>query len=379
MSTDLKTRLGTPADAGAFLGLAFDFALAQPVSTYVLADRILAHLDHALSEPRLVEWTERHLRPFLERERARAKERGDRVRDWMTAELQAELRALAAKPVELDPKMVERLVRQDSVRHMLRSVVQETLDRFVDTLRPGGQGGGLLGSVGRSAFGFASRASKGILGNISSQIESQLKSAVTGFVQSSMNMMLDRVVHIIRSPEMRRQLSRSGVALYDEVVKSKTTDIWEFVMARVDLDDLLEAIPGQLAHNLERPAIRDGLLAEVAAFLDVEGERPVSTLLAPESVASLRADVIDIGTPLLGALAQTPAFAAWEAGDTSAALPPEVAPDAVETGPEEDSAPEPEPEPEQEAEPEAEPEADPVAEKDEAEAEAKSAADDDAE
>jgi len=354
MSTDLKTRLSTPADAGALLGLAFDFALAQPVSTYVLPDKLLDHLDHALSEPRLVEWTERHLRPILERERARAKARGDRVRDWMTAELQTELRALAAKPVDLDPKMVERLVRQDSVRHMLRSVVQETLDRFVDTLRPGGQGGGLLGSVGRSAFGFASRASKGILGNISSQIESQLKSAVTGFVQSSMNMMLDRVVHIIRSPEMRRQLSRSGVALYDEVVKSKTTDIWEFVIARVDLDDLLEAIPGQLAHNLERPAIRDGLLAEVAAFLDIEGARPVSALLAPASMASLRADVIAIGAPLLGTLAQTPAFAAWEAGDTSAAQPPEIAAEADEADEADPKSEEPEAEDPEAEDPEAE-------------------------
>jgi len=327
MSTDLKTRLSTPADAGALLGLAFDFALSQTVSTYVLPDRLLSHLDAALSEPRLVEWTERHLAPFLERERARAKERADRVRDWLTAELQTELRSLAAKPIDLDPKMVERLVRQDSVRHMLRSVVQETLDRFVDTLRPGGQGGGLLGSVGRSAFGFASRAGKSLLGNISGQIESQLKSAVTGFVQSSMSMMLDRVVHIIRSQEMQRQLSRSSVALFDEVMKSKTTDIWEFTMARVDLNDLLEAIPGQLAHNLSRPAIRDALLAEVSAYLEIEGDRPVSDLLAPESIALLRADVIRMGAPLLGALAQTPGFAAWESGDVSAAEPPADADD----------------------------------------------------
>jgi len=322
VTDDLKARWGKPVDASAFLGVAFDFALAQPVSTYILPERVLTYLDHGLDEPWLAQWTERHLRPFLDRERARAKERGDRVRDSMTAELQAELRALAAKPVELDPRLIERIVRQGSVRHMLRSVIQETLDRFVDTIRPGGKGGGILGSVGRSAFGFASRASKGILGAISSQLEAQLKAAVTGFVQSSMNLMLDRVVDIIRSPEMRRQMSRSGVALYDELVGTKTVDLWDFILARVDLDDLLEVIPGQLAHNLARPEIREGIVAEVAALLDLEGAHPLSALVEPQVLIELRADVIRVGTPLLSELARSPAFDAWLGGDVTGAAPP---------------------------------------------------------
>jgi hypothetical protein len=160
------------------------------------------------------------------------------------------------------------------------------------------------------------------LGAISSQLEAQLKAAVTGFVQSSMNLMLDRVVDIIRSPEMQRQMSRSGVALYDELVGTKTVDLWDFMLARVDLDDLLEVIPGQLAHNLARPEIREGIVAEVAALLDLEGAHPLSALVEPQVLIELRADVIRVGTPLLSELARSPAFDAWLGGDVTGAAPP---------------------------------------------------------
>ena len=45
---------------------------------------------------------------------------------------------------------------------------------------------------------------------------------------------------------------------------------------------------------------------------------------APRTVTEWRADFIAIGAPLLGALAQTSEFAAWEGGDLSAAEPPQT-------------------------------------------------------
>ncbi len=107
-------------------------------------------------------------------------------------------------------------------------------------------------------------------------------------------------------------------------------------MTRVDLDDLLEVIPGHLIHNLERPVIRQALVAEVEAFLAIEGTRPTIDLLTPATVTEWRADFIAIGAPLLGALAQTSEFAAWEGGDLSAAEPPQTEVDETDAADESD-------------------------------------------
>ena len=87
-------------------------------------------IDRALTPARVEEWVENHLRPFVERERDRATARGDKIEDWLSAEMQVELRAHGAKPVNLDDKLVRHIVDQGVVQHLLKSIVKETLEGF---------------------------------------------------------------------------------------------------------------------------------------------------------------------------------------------------------------------------------------------------------
>jgi hypothetical protein len=309
--THLFQGFADPESAGALVGILFDFAIDQPVARYVEPEKVLGHVERALQPAFVERWVRDHLRPWLDRERTRAHARGDVVKDWLTPEAIAELRSFAARPVKLNKAFLEGLVKQDAVRHMLRGIVEETLDRFVTMMKPGGSGGGLVGAMGRGAFGIAGSLGKGVLGGISGQIESQLRGAIGGFLDSSMSFLLDRVVALASSPDTAARLGRMNLTGFDEALKVKTGRVADGVH-QAPLDDLLGTLPELLAHNIARPELRDGLLDEVRAWLEVEGARTVRQILDEAGATQhWRDEIVAVGGPLLGDASATEAFRAW--------------------------------------------------------------------
>lgn len=293
------------------VGLAFDFALEQPVRTFIEPELLLAHVDRALSEAMTEAAIARHVRPFLDREQARAEARGDRVGDWLTPKGKETLRALAGRPVKLERSFLEGLVKQEAVTHLVRSVVEETLDRFLQTLKPGGSGGGVLGAMGRGAVGFASGLGKGILGGLGAQMEQQLKAAASAFIAGSMNVVMDRVVTLLAAPDTGVKLGRMNQTGFDEALKQKTGRVWAQAM-KLPVDELLAVVPGLIAHNLARPDIRAGILDEVRAFLEVEGSRTLGEILAEAgAVEAWRTETIAKAAPLVRTFAASAPFKAW--------------------------------------------------------------------
>jgi hypothetical protein len=308
----LLARLAAPEDAGELIDLIVDFVIDRPVSAYVDADRVLAAIDRALDERITAKAIAEHLEPFIAREQARLMARPDeQVAHWLTAEAQAELAKLAAQPIKVDEKVVRRFADQPQVRDMLRSFVEDTLSRFISAFKPGGAGGGVAGAVGRGAFGFASKVSGGLMGGLGEQVEAQLKKAATGFVQTSLPGMIERMVTQLAAPETaRRMVKTQGMAL-DGALKTPVSRIAR-MWAKVDTHGLMAAMPGLIAHNLARPEIRAGILSEVGALLAVVGAQPVRTLLADEGqVLGIKADARAIGIPLFAEGVANGPILAW--------------------------------------------------------------------
>ncbi len=308
----LQARLD--ADAAGLCRLAADFVLDRPVAAFINPARVDFWLDHAFDEGAAHAAVEAHVQGFVEREQARAKARGDTVRDWVSAEAQAELRAFAARPVVFEREMIKRWVDQDAVRSILQSIVRETLDRFVDTVKPGGSGGGLVGAVGRRTIGFASRAGRGLLGGLGGQFEDLLRGAVSSFVGGSMGLMVDRMVDILMQPETQRQLGRLRLSTYERAMASETVEIFDRAADEPALEDLLEALPGLIAHNLDRPEVREILRAEVTRWVAAEGERPIRSFLPAEHVEALRDELAALVEPMVVAFVATDSFALWADG-----------------------------------------------------------------
>lgn len=299
------------ADASAALaGALIDFALEQPVSIVMTPAHILADLDRALDERLTERNIQKHLRPFIDREIERAKTRGDTVGDWFTAEAKAELRSLAARPIDIPPRTVERWVKRDEVRTLVRSAVQDTLESFIATVKTG-SGGGAVGAVGRRAFGFAKKASGGVLGSIGNQIEGQLKRATNAFLANNLDGILDKAVRIATAPETKQKVSKEAVRIFDRAMKTEGKDVAKYA-EKLPWDDLLEALPGQLSHNLNREAIRDGIKAEVQAFLEADPDLTVRGLFADDAaVDEWKAEAIPMVAPLLGQFWGSDAAQTW--------------------------------------------------------------------
>ena len=199
MTHPLIAALTDAAGSRALAEVLADFLLAQPMGRLIRAERVLDQLDRVLDERLMERATGAHLRPAIDREIARAKARGDVVGDWLTAEAKAELRSLAGRPIRIDRRMVERVVKQDEVKELIRQVVKDTLERFLTTVKTGGDdGGGAVGSLGRKAFGFANRASAGVLGSLGSALEGRLTSAMNTFVAHNLDGVLDKVARTAR-------------------------------------------------------------------------------------------------------------------------------------------------------------------------------------
>lgn len=307
----LISALSTPEAAEALAGALFDFLIDKPIGHYLKAERVLPHLDAAFQEHFSERIIQAHLAPMVDREEARVTARQDTLRDWLTAEAIAELRAMAARPVQVDRRLAERLVQQPAVREMVSSIVQETLDRFISTFRPGGSGGGIAGRMGRRAAGLAG----GVLGGVGAQLESQLKRAARQFVSGSMDGMLSRVVQIASSPETAQRAGRMKLSAFEAALDQPLSEVWRVVRPHVPQEDLFEILPGLLAHNLNREGIRDGLLEEARAALAIEGERTVRDWMAEtDSVELWRTEWMGLVPALLSEFGNSEAFEVWWSG-----------------------------------------------------------------
>ncbi|MCB9552137.1 MAG: hypothetical protein H6705_09700 [Myxococcales bacterium] len=307
------------ADGEGLARLAVDHVFATPLSTFINPERVDLWLDDAFDEGLLRDAIEQHARGFITREQARARERGDTVRDWLPAEAQAELRALAARPVKFRRETLERLVDQDAVRDILRALVQETLDRFVETFKPGGSGGGLIGAVGRGAIGIAGRASRGLLGGLGSQFEDALRAGVGAFVSGSMGMLSQRFISILMQPETATRLGRMRLSAYDRAVAAPTTALWDAAAAEeATIADLVETLPAAIAHNLDRPEVRAIVRAELGRWVEAEGERPIRSFLPAARAETLRDEIAALAAPLLEDFARSDGFREWLGGGETA-------------------------------------------------------------
>jgi len=312
----LLNALAQPEQGTALAGVLFDFGVAQPVSRYVAVDSLLPHLDRALAPEQVERVLRVHVRPAFERERVRARTRGDKVGDWLSPAMKAELRALAAKPVPPDRAFLEAFVKQDAVQHLLRSIIQETLERFLHALKSGGEQaaggvGGLVGAMGRGAFGMANSLSKGLLGGLGAQVEQQLKQAANTFIANSMNLMMERLVVILVAPETAQRGARMVAAGFDKLLELRTSTVLDRA-DRLPQDALWAAASGLLAHNLARPEVRAGLLEEARHALELEGARSVADLLEEAgALEAWRAEFVGTFGPWLNDLSKDPAFKAW--------------------------------------------------------------------
>lgn len=254
--------------------LIVDEVLDRRVDQLVSPEDLLRTLDACLAEQVSATTISRHVQPIAARERARAKESGERLEEALRPETAEELIRILRQPFPLNPKIVNDMVEQGAVRNLLGRVLQEAIVGFVSHSKkvPGlSSAAGLVGKLGR-------RASKGILGDVGRGIERQLDKHVTEFVDQSMARITGKLAELVMSESSIKMQAKMRADMMQKALKTRVSFYYDEA-AKLSADEVWALVPPIIAHNLARPVIRDAVTGEVQRFLEMDGARTARALL----------------------------------------------------------------------------------------------------
>ena len=254
--------------------LIVDEVLDRRVDQLVSPEDLLRTLDACLAEQVSATTISRHVQPIAARERARAKESGERLEEALRPETAEELIRILRQPFPLNPKIVNDMVEQGAVRNLLGRVLQEAIVGFVSHSKkvPGlSSAAGLVGKLGR-------RASKGILGDVGRGIERQLDKHVTEFVDQSMARITGKLAELVMSQSSLKMQAKMRADMMQKALKTRVS-FYNDEAAKLSADEVWALVPPIIAHNLARPAIREAVTGEVQRFLEMDGARTARALL----------------------------------------------------------------------------------------------------
>ncbi|MDY0003732.1 MAG: hypothetical protein RBU30_20705 [Polyangia bacterium] len=276
---DPLTRLGDEESLEPLAQRIVDLLLEQPLRRFLSPETLLGHLLAACDAPLWERSLSLHASAFCQRDQERAKLRGDKLGDYLNEETKLLLRRELGEPLLLDRAFLEALVRQEAVKSILRSMVEETLQRFAQALKPGGPNG-LLG-------GLSKGPAVALLQRMAGQIEAQIQRAAASFVSQSLEVLLGRLVHILATQETAAQLGRLRLAGFEALLELPTRSAWSLAR-KLPIREVLSLAPALVRHNLGREEIQAAALAEAEAFLAEEGSRSLGDLLGEKGRAHLR-------------------------------------------------------------------------------------------
>ena len=183
----------------------------------------------------------------------------------------------------LDEELVAELMKIELVSIILRRLVEKILEAFVEGVL--NKENSRVAGVGRTAFGFAARASKGLFEKVSAQIEGPLRQTMKGFVQGSMDRVKVQLANILKSDEVSDQLGDAKQTLFRFHARKTLSDWHSFNTAESDMEGFIHSLRDTAIHLSAKETVRKVLEAEFEHFLKMYGPQPLSALV-PEEIQS---------------------------------------------------------------------------------------------
>jgi hypothetical protein len=311
------------ADAGAramAVRFGVEASLAQPVRALVDREAIVRIVGAAVTEANVARVLREHVRPGVERHRARAAASGETIGAGLPDGAGEAIDALLAEVRLPEAAWATDVIDAGLVRELLSPVVQHTLVAFAKKLPLVGLGddggGGILGGIARGIRkGVEASGSKvvdvgkSVLGG---QIEKRIAPIARDFAESAADEVRDALAERLRSEEGRVILGKLRAHALDRLGPVKVADVLADADGVVPHERLEAVIASVASHNATRAFVADAVRAEVGAFLAVAGDRTVGELLAE---AGLRDVVVEEavarGEMVFAALVAQDAFAIW--------------------------------------------------------------------
>ena len=254
---------------------------SAPLSTYLDTQTVLTAL-HELNSPLNVST---HITDWLSKLEARHPPEDDvwsePLKTLLDPDVYEAIELNLGKGEPIDEALLQELMEIELVSIILRRLVEKILEAFVEGVL--NRDSPRISSVGRSAFGFAARASKGLFEKVSAQIEGPLRQTMTGFVQGSMDRVKEQLADILRSDEIRDKLGDAKQALF-RYHANKTLGEWRTkAMENNDRIELVDHLTKTARHLTGHTIVHTIVETEVDNLLSELGDQPISSIVPEET------------------------------------------------------------------------------------------------
>jgi hypothetical protein len=301
----------------ALVGLVLDDLLARPVAELVdpewVAGRVVEGLRASADDTRTEDWVRSQLQGALERADA---QQGP-LRPRVPGELIGPVKDLLRRPYAPDPVIVRALLDHRAMRSLLRAVLQETLTDFARTVKAAVPQ--KSPAVSRGRLGNLLGAAQGVASVVGAELERQLESRVTTFLDGAIARSLDLSVERMCAPDFSDEF---GAWRADAVEQLLDLPVERYRQELEKLDP--DALVSEVAAMLRAVARWDGLGTAVQAGLEATvseaGVRSARDFLAGSGLEEgWRPHVQALMTERATELVKTEAFEGWLRGVCEAA------------------------------------------------------------
>jgi hypothetical protein len=296
--------------------IAFDHAVAQPLSIVLDHPELADAIAQGLVQGNVERVARKHVMPAVVRVQERLAGAQVAVRDFLSDDAEAALRALVASGKGPRFVWMRGAIDPADLQKLITPIVQQVLTTFVTKLpipglsgsgrspspssRPPGPGG-LVGMIGKQVAKGASQLAGGL----------GLQQIVRDFSQSAAAEIRTAIVERLRSDEGREILMRIRDRVLDRVLGTKASTIVDDFL-RVSPAEVARIAEGAVSHTRNLPVFREILAGEIRATLAELGVRSVKDVLEEahllEPVRTFALAALD---PAVTQMVESPAFAQW--------------------------------------------------------------------
>jgi hypothetical protein len=311
------------------LDLVVDFVLTQPVKDIIDVDGARRVAMGVLTEENLQRIVARHVKPGWQRYAAAARDADLAVGALVPDEARGQIRDTLLKGQVPKGKWAEGAVDPALIRKLFAPVFAQLLVNFAKKMPlpgvggnegapssppPSGREGGLAGRFAQKMQKRAGRimdAGLNAMGGLGAEMERRVQAAAKDFSEGALTMWREAMRDRLRSEEGRALVLQMSQQATDHVMATEVSQIHRDAEG-LPIEEILDVVPSIVAHAVPHGFIQGIVDRELAAFLEVEGERPVGELLDELGVTSeVRAVVRGRGSELARALFATSGFEAW--------------------------------------------------------------------
>jgi len=271
------------------------FALERPVAELVSTDDVATIVTAVLLAPSIRSATDTHVKPAWRRQQQRAREEHDTVGDALPPEAVNAIETIIKRGEGPRFAWMQGAVEPKLAAQLIAPIVQQVLLGFVTRLSGnlGGVGSSSASLMGMLGRGVQQRASaladvgKAMISGIGVDVDKKLQGAAKDFSETASATIRDALQARLKSPEGQALVQQMGVQIFKRIRETEV-HIVQDDFSHLPIEEIIDLVPGIVAHNRDRAFIGRVIGEEVQAAFATVGHQTLGELL---DAHGLRSDV----------------------------------------------------------------------------------------